>query len=281
MSSILKALKKIENDSRPEVDIQSWPNRIDIKEIVINSRRSVRFSGKLFIFSAMVATVVFWVCFGFDRQAPVTPSETDNFSAGGRTTVAEEITAANSVFGRRKETKRSEASIHIMPETSETSPVMDGNEPAMIHDRDGAPILAVSEKERVGPEKKADKKLSGTEEKRTTASLGVAADKESATELSRSRHHELKRDGLDASVPANTGSAPAKERFSIRRLDDSILRLQAITWARSIEDRFALINDQIVRVGEPIGEFSVADIDEDHIIVQKGNERWRLEFRLR
>lgn len=281
MSSILKALKKIEDNSRPEVDIQSWPNRIDVKEIVTNSRRNVRFTGKLFIFSLIVATVVFLVWFGADRQVPVAPLETDTFPAGGKT-ISEGVTAANNVFEGRKEAKRSEATIHIVPEASETSPMMGSNESAMIHAQDRTPTHAAAEKGRAGLERRVDKELSEAEEKQSTASLGLSVGKESATGLSQDRHYPLKRDdGRDASVPANTNSVPAKERLSIRRLEDSSLRLQAITWAKRIENRFALINNQIIRIGEPIGDFSIADIEEDYVILQKGNERWRLEFRLR
>ena len=65
------------------------------------------------------------------------------------------------------------------------------------------------------------------------------------------------------------------------RLDYSILRLQAVTWAVDPQDRFALIDDVILRKGDSIKGFVVDSIQEDHIVVGKGGEKWRVEFRLR
>jgi hypothetical protein len=79
---------------------------------------------------------------------------------------------------------------------------------------------------------------------------------------------------------APTGLPPA-EPLLLPRLDYSIMRLQAVTWAVDPEDRFALIDDTILRKGDSIKGYVVDSIEEDHIVVGKGGEEWRVEFRLR
>jgi hypothetical protein len=72
-----------------------------------------------------------------------------------------------------------------------------------------------------------------------------------------------------------------QERTELPRLDYSVLRLQAVTWAVDPQDRFVLVDNAILRKGETVKGFVVDSIHEDHVVVRKGSERWRVEFRLR
>jgi type II secretory pathway component PulC len=65
------------------------------------------------------------------------------------------------------------------------------------------------------------------------------------------------------------------------RLDYTVLRLQAVTWAVDPQDRFALVDNTILRKGESVKGFVIDSIHEEHVVVRKGSEKWRLEFRLR
>jgi hypothetical protein len=72
-----------------------------------------------------------------------------------------------------------------------------------------------------------------------------------------------------------------QERPKLPRLDYSVLRLQAVTWAVDPQDRFALVDNAILRKGGSVKGFVVDSIHEDHVVVRKGSEKWRVEFRLR
>jgi hypothetical protein len=91
-----------------------------------------------------------------------------------------------------------------------------------------------------------------------------------------------------ADVSKNIGSTAKagdeqqrQERLKLPRLDYSVLRLQAVTWAVDPQDRFALVDNAILRKGESVKGFVVDSIHEGHIVVRKGSEKWRVEFRLR
>ena len=73
----------------------------------------------------------------------------------------------------------------------------------------------------------------------------------------------------------------AEPSLVLPKLDYSILRLQAVTWAVAPQDRFALVDGTILRKGDSIKGFVVDSIQEDHIVVGKDGEQWRVEFRLR
>lgn len=83
------------------------------------------------------------------------------------------------------------------------------------------------------------------------------------------------------STPKAGDEQQRQERPELPRLDYSVLRLQAVTWAVDPQDRFALVDNTILRKGDSVKGYVVDSIHEDHIIVRKGSERWRLEFRLR
>ena len=82
--------------------------------------------------------------------------------------------------------------------------------------------------------------------------------------------------------PAKTGDErQRREGRKPPRLDYSVLRLQAVTWAVDPRDRFALVDNTILRKGESVKGYVVDSIHEDHVVVRKGSEKWRVEFRLR
>jgi len=58
------------------------------------------------------------------------------------------------------------------------------------------------------------------------------------------------------------------------------LTLQAIAWDPDAKKRFAVINNQIIRQGQSVGNKVVEHISEDEIIVARGSERWKIEFRI-
>jgi hypothetical protein len=65
------------------------------------------------------------------------------------------------------------------------------------------------------------------------------------------------------------------------RLEYSVLELQAITWGVDPQERFALVENRILRTGESIKGYIIDNIHEEYIVVRQGHEKWRVEFRLR
>ena len=63
-------------------------------------------------------------------------------------------------------------------------------------------------------------------------------------------------------------------------IDESRFKVEAIVWSNNPENRFAVINGLIVRVGGSIGGKAITHISRDYVAVQYGGGEHRLKFRL-
>lgn len=64
------------------------------------------------------------------------------------------------------------------------------------------------------------------------------------------------------------------------RRDDTRLKLQAIAWSPDAEKRIAVINDRVVKEGDSIDGISVNHIDEDLVVVREEGLIWKIIFDL-
>jgi hypothetical protein len=93
-----------------------------------------------------------------------------------------------------------------------------------------------------------------------------------------------------ATVPAENvaavDSGPVAEtatsvKAEIPLLADPDIKLQAITWSRNPEKRIAVINNRILRQGEPVSGYRVETINQDDVILSDREEKWKLPFRIK
>ena len=84
--------------------------------------------------------------------------------------------------------------------------------------------------------------------------------------------------------PASARPAPAPARSaedSLSRLDDSKLKVMAIAWAEEPGRRLAVVNGHILREGGSVDGYTVTRIRRDDLVVSDGNRSWRVELNLR
>lgn len=99
---------------------------------------------------------------------------------------------------------------------------------------------------------------------------------------------------VEARTPAARSASPVPERPSasrrspartaednLSRLDESKLKVMAIAWASDPSRRLAVVNGHIVKEGESVEGFSVTQIRKDDIIVNDGGQSWRVELNLK
>jgi hypothetical protein len=58
------------------------------------------------------------------------------------------------------------------------------------------------------------------------------------------------------------------------------LKLDALVWSSNPRSRFAVINGQIVRVGETVKGASITEIERDHVALKSGNKTWELRLNI-
>lgn len=80
------------------------------------------------------------------------------------------------------------------------------------------------------------------------------------------------------------GGRPAPSRSaadSPDRLEESKLKVMAIAWADDPARRLAVVNGHIVKEGESVDGYNVTQIRKDDIIVNDGSRSWRVELNLK
>lgn len=82
-------------------------------------------------------------------------------------------------------------------------------------------------------------------------------------------------------VKDKTFPSPPQPSTEYGRIDDSNLRLQALAWFDEPSKRMAVINDRIVREGESIDGYQITHIRQEDVVVTDGRQTWRLEFGLK
>ena len=74
-------------------------------------------------------------------------------------------------------------------------------------------------------------------------------------------------------------AAEKTEPRQIDRLEGVGFKIQAISWSEIPEQSLAVINSQVVRVGDGIEGYQISRINPDDIVLQREGKTFRLEFR--
>ena len=65
----------------------------------------------------------------------------------------------------------------------------------------------------------------------------------------------------------------------IPKLNDPDMKLQAVTWSRVPQKRIAVINNRILREGDMVSGYLINSINQDDVVISRAGEKWKLLFR--
>jgi hypothetical protein len=89
-----------------------------------------------------------------------------------------------------------------------------------------------------------------------------------------------KPDEKPAVASVSTPVTPPKTvALEIPRLKDPDMKLQAVTWSRAPQKRIAVINNRILREGEMVSGYLISKINQDDVVLSLDGEKWKLLFR--
>ncbi len=287
MSSILKALKKIEEESPPPEAFPSLPQPIDSRKVInsktIKRRRLRRTLTVLILLAVLVAAA--GILFSQRRLiiAKILPTAAPtNRSAG-----TAETPPANKIY-KAKITAAPGKSAQMRPaesrqpknqtKSSKTRSLANKSQAAQSSFPTGTaagqreskssplrPLSPPGPEEKTQFDAKAEKPL-----KKTPALMRAQPAEKSVT-----RQPNLPIEPA-AAVPIKPARPPAKVAYD--RIADSKLKLQALAWSAEDARRMAVINGRIVREGESVDGYQVMQIREEDVVVNDGGKSWRLEF---
>jgi hypothetical protein len=84
-----------------------------------------------------------------------------------------------------------------------------------------------------------------------------------------------------ASVKSAAATPKAKKVKTYAKLNDSQIKLQALAWSGDAARRMAVINGRIVREGESMDGYQIDRIRQEDVILSDGKQSWSLEFGLK
>lgn len=304
MSSILKALRKLENKDSKQDQSYSWSRDAGVRE-TINQQAKISWLMNKFIFGLVLVIILAgtgWFVLSQKSQKPVSETVTaeKKIAAAQTTTVLKtEIKDLKSVAA--SENKLSEVQAEDEPKSvAEKAPAKPEPPKFISHPEkkiSEQPAIAQKEPARIEEKKPAEKKkaappkdLSPADEKKLADLKLLENELPKLREIAtpeQSRNLELIEEEIDVlREKIKSGELDAKDRKSFPSAsapaaDDSKLKIQAIVWSNNPKDRMAMINDNIVRVGGVAEGLTVTYIGEDYITVKDGEEERTIKFQLK
>ena len=267
MSTILKALKRIDQTTPEPEEVQAWPSRIDTKE-TFKTRLS-----RVWLQRKVVLTVIFAVIL---------------IIAGGLIYSQKHRLVSQDLPAKASEkTPIYQAKINPNPNGSQNSA---REKPASINRRDSQPRPQLPGNDAAskplsrlqGPQRPAANRIySAPRDTRPPSKQTTVESEISRSQPTAPGNSSQSSQRLSATSPAQkTTSKTAPVGQSYRRMSDPKLKLQAIAWSEDAGKRIAVINGHVVREGETVEGFSVNQIRQEDVIVNDGTESWQLEFGL-
>ncbi|MBW2516778.1 MAG: hypothetical protein JRE88_08345 [Deltaproteobacteria bacterium] len=272
MSTILKALKRVDQSTPPPDDLQSGPSMLD-------TRKAIR--GRLFrIWLQRKAVAALIIAVVVIAAGSLIYSQKDRLI---------------SKIGTHSPSKKPpvfQAKIEPPPrqpertEPQQTAPLNRQQPPGSANagrDREGA------ERPSAPSSRSPSGQQNSTRQMTTLKPQVRAPESRSSAPSSGSSSPETKPGGSGQREIRPPQTAPAEKSKSravptarsYPRLDKAELKLQAIAWSNVAAERIAVINDRIVREGESVEGYSINQIRQDDVVVNDGAQSWQLEFELR
>jgi len=283
LSSILKALKKIEEASPPPEAFPSLPRPVDSQQALNSKTAKRRRLRRILIFLALLLVVFIAAVFFYSQRRMIIAKILPPATTGKQSNSLAETSQEKQVF-RAKIRAGSKKSAQLP--SAENRPLKNQTKPA----------ATVSSAEKFQTNKPPDTSQTGANPRQPIAAVPKP---ETTAELNAKVVKPLKKSSsITGAVPfekpvtpktnapgESTAAMPKKttasrSKVTYDRMEDSKLKLQALAWSDDNARRMAVINGQIVREGQSVDGYQIMQIRQEDVVVSDGGKSWRLEFGL-
>jgi hypothetical protein len=243
VSSILKALKKLETESSQESETPSLPKSIDTKKAVNKRVKGFWLARRM---TYTLVTVIILIVAGI-----LLITQRDFFL---KTRDREDHQT-----GPQKQTRK------VTPATEQDLGAHDGR---------------ISKKERIEPAGTAGPVRTARTESTVSAKRPQPVVPGPSSPGEKAPEREVQKKGAALELEKKPMAlSEQKRRISEERLDISGFKLEAIVWTENPASRFAVINGQIVRAGGSVRGVNVKEIGRNHVALESGGRKGNLKFR--
>ena len=281
MSTILKALKKLEQEKEGHRDAGIHQSRIWPGSAAVNRFSGGRWLAAPWIRRGLVLILVLGLggtAFYYYRLSltAVRPDAVhiagSEFSQARNTRVAPSTTAGY--------VRKDPATVQMQPvedQTDQTRVIVDAGRPG--DERPSVPkhtetmplpLNAIAPVQRQPPPKVTQTARSD---------VGSVPAKQPPVDESRAVEPSPRPAGKQASLPADRANRTAEPEYpNARLMTDGRLKVQALAWSPNTDDRMAVINTRIVHEGDKVEGFAVLAIGRDDVIVSEKGVIYRVVF---
>lgn len=255
MSSILRALKKLENEPRHQEGTPALESKF-VSLADTEPRRSVASTFLRVVGTGIVCGLVILAGWWFfaEKSTPPAPITQQGPTPGPR--LAETAPAAPPVMEKEPPSAALEAPEMSAVETgAEQEPAAPAEElPLQIADPENVSVV----EEQIPQETFPVREVPGP-----------------------ARDEQLSEPVAKAVIASSRPTPPPAKTVEVKipRLSDPDMKLQAVTWSRTPQKRIAVINNRILREGELVSGYLIKRINQDDVIVTLDGEEWKLLFR--
>jgi MSHA biogenesis protein MshK len=280
LSSILKALKKIEEEAPPPKTFPSLPQSIDSKQAFSSNTLKRRRARKILIFLILLAAAGTAAGFLFSQRrliiAKIRPGAGSSNKRG-----AVQTPPPDKIFKAKISNQTTKSAL--------VRPVQKGPKPNHTKSSVTRSVANESQAEQAtfASQSAAGNKDSKLSSLRSTAKVAPKANIEKPLKKSSIPKRAVSAEKsvvpsenapIEPVAAAAKRSSPAPAKAAYDRVEDSKLKLQALAWSADDTRRMAVINGRIVREGESVDGYQVIQIREEDVVVNDGGKSWRLEF---
>lgn len=254
MSSILKALKKIESELPEKSEIQFRQKEINTQKIIHKRiTDKLRLKKQFFvIFAAIILAAGGGLVLGRKPwehiPSPATKTETEHTKPLNR---IGKKTADRDLSQKKKPVKRGDEKITAVKQ---------------VANKKSLSVIKPREKEPASVKKteiKVSKSLSRNKKKIAGQDL---IQKDNNTKYRAEKSGQNSKNRRILSIP-------------VKQAGESKLQLQAIAWSSDPKSRIAVINGRVLREGGSVERVLVTHIGKNEVIFKKGREEWKQLFR--
>ena len=280
MSSILKALKKIEVQSSNSESFFNMPEATDPNRENDSKVRRRRLTRRL-IALALIVLVVFIAIYVFLNRPGVMITKIFRGEKAGETGKNSGSPSANSkIFRAKVPPAPPSRSPGTRAENRLAKKPVKSTPPSRKDKTITADRVAPTPKAAVDQQKIKTPSAAGNTEPAKTATLERPLRKESPPGKAAAPRKSAAAKSVPSGKPASKAKKPVQTR-TYDRMDDSKLKLQALAWFNDPPKRMAVINSRIVREGGSVDGYQVTEIRRQDVVVSDGRKSWRLEFGLK
>jgi len=254
LSSILKALKKLENEAPVKSDIGSSQHKFYTKKSIHKRIKSALPSNKhlLIIFTTLLLMVGSGLTLTFKPwKKQLSPTAKTDLNSNLTPIIPSETKVKT--YTIKQETTR------FLKDSEKFDP------PNKAVKKPSLPAYKL---------KKEEPELFVKTETDPTKIVGVPEEKPFSQE-------PIKKSALTGGNEEVSEQKANKAKFTsipIRSANESMLEIQAIAWSSNPEKRMAVINSQIVHEGGVVEKATVKHIGKNEVVIMKGSEKWRQLF---